>query len=428
MKLTDRAVKAAQARQDGPYKMPDGGGLHLLVTPAGGKLWRYRYEVRDAEGRREKMLALGTYPAVSLADARRAREEARALLGKGQDPSVEKRTRRAQAAAEAATTFEPIARAWHAMRKSAWSESHARDVMRNLEADVFPALGALPIKAIKPRMVLEMLRGVEERSMTTARKIRQQVSAVFVYAIAEDLAEFDPAQTVGGALRPAEAEEHHPALVSIVELREMLAKVDTQPAYPPGRIAMRLLAITAVRSKELRGAMPAELEELDGPNPIWRIPAERMKGRKGKKREHVVPLAPEAVELFRLAREFAGRGRFLFPSGRSSLLPISENTLNRMLHRAGYEGRHTPHGFRSSFSTIMNERHADSEQDRAIIDLMLAHAPGSGVESIYNRAAYMPRRRELAHEWAALVMEGLSPAASLVALPRSGMGRPAKKR
>ena len=425
MKLTDRAVRNAAA-QPKPYKLTDGDGLHLLVTPAGGKLWRYRYEVRDGDRRKEKLLALGGYPSMSLGDARKEREAARALLARGHDPSVAKRTRRAEVAADAASTFEPIARAWHEMRKSTWSPSHARDVMRNLEADVFPAVGNLPVKAIKPRTVLEMLRAVETRSMTTARKIRQQVSAVFVYAIAEDLAEFDPAQTVGGALRPAEAEEHHPALTSVADLRAMLNKVDEQPAYPSSRVAMRLLALTAVRSKELRGAMPAELEGLDGPAPIWRIPKERMKGRKGKKREHVVPLAPEAVELFRTAIQFAGRGRYLFPSARSSLVPVSENTLNRMLHRAGYEGRHTPHGFRSSFSTIMNERHADSEQDRAILDLMLAHAPGRGVESIYNRAAYMPRRRELAAEWAALVSHGLSPVRDLLALPRSGMGRPRK--
>ncbi|MFH5924082.1 tyrosine-type recombinase/integrase [Roseomonas xinghualingensis] len=420
MKLTDKAIRAAQAKEK-PYRLADGGGLHLVVSPAGGRLWRYRYEMKGTE----RQLALGSYPSISLAEARRARDAARALLDKGLDPSTEKRTQRAQAAVEAATTFETVARAWYEIRRSTWSATHARDVERNLETDVFPALGSLPIKAIKPRMVLDMLRQVEARSLTTARKIRQQVSAVFVYAIAEDLAEIDPAQMIGGALRPTGETEHHAALTDPADLRAMLAKVDTQPAFPASRIALRLLALTAVRSKELRGARPEEFEGLDGPEPIWRIPKERMKGRKGKKREHLVPLAPAAVKLVQLAMTFAGKGRPLFPSSRSSQCQLSENALNRMLHRAGYEGRHTPHGFRSSFSTIMNERH-QNEHDRAVIDLMLAHKPENAVEAAYNRAAYMKRKRELAEEWAALITEGLSPAQDLLALPRSGMGRPAK--
>jgi integrase len=416
VKLTDKAIRAVEPREK-PYKLSDGGGLTLVISPAGGRLWRYRYEVKGTE----RQLALGAYPKISLADARRARDAARALLDKGQDPSIAKRMERAQAATDAATTFETVARAWHAIRRPTWSATHARDVERNLEADVLPALGALPIKSIKPRMVLDMLRGVEQRSPTTARKIRQQVSAVFVYAIAEDLAELDPAQMIGGALQPCGETHHHPAITDPAQIRTLLAKVDTQPAFPSSRLALRLLALTAVRSKELRGAMPDEFEGLDGPEPIWRIPKERMKGRKGKKREHVVPLAAQAAELVQIAMAFSGKGRRLFPSSRSSQHQISENALNRMLHRAGYEGLHTPHGFRASFSSIMNDRHPE---DQAIIDLMLAHKPENAVEAAYNRAAHMKRKRCLAQEWANLITEGLRPASELLHLPRSGMGRP----
>jgi integrase len=416
MKLTDKAIRAA-APGEKPYRLSDGGGLNLFVSPAGGRLWRYRYEMQG----KERQLALGAYPTVGLAEARRGRDAARALLDKGQDPSVQKRVERAQVASDAAATFETVARAWFEIRKATWSASHARDVERNLEADVLPRLGSLPIKSIKPRMVLDMLREVEERSLTTARKVRQQVSAVFVYAIAEDLAEIDPAQMIGGAMRPSGETQHHPALTDPAAIRDMLAKVDGQPAFPSSRLALRLLALTAVRSKELRGAMPDELEGLGGPEPLWRIPKERMKGRKGKKREHIVPLSAPAAELFQLAMTYAGKGRRLFPSSRSSQHQLSENALNRMLHRAGYEGTHTPHGFRASFSTIMNDRHPG---DRAIIDLMLAHKPENAVEAAYNRAAHMKRKRELAEEWANLITDGLHPAAELLQLARSGMGRP----
>jgi integrase len=425
--LTDKAVRAATA-QEKPYKLTDGRGLHLMVTPAGGRLWRYRYEF----GGKEKLLALGSYPAVSLADARKGREAARALLDQGLDPAVEKKTRRATAVTEAATTFEPIARAWFAQQKGLWSEAHAVDVLRNLEVDVFPAIGALPIKAIKPRIVLQLLRQIEERSLHQARKIRQQISAVFVYAIAEDLAETDPAQTVGRAMRPLDEEKHHPALTTLDEVRVMLGKVEAIPAFPLTRLALRLLVMTAVRSKELRGARPEEFEGLDGPEPIWRIPKERMKGRKGKRREHIVPLAPQAVAVVRAAIAFAGNRKCLFPGTRFAHKPIGTSSLNRLLNRAGYEGIQTPHGFRSSFSTIMNRRHPN-EHDRAMIDLMLAHLPPNAVEAAYNRADYMKRRRELAEEWASLITEGLAPLEDLLTLPRSRdeeaiFGRPTRRK
>ncbi|MFH5927180.1 tyrosine-type recombinase/integrase [Roseomonas xinghualingensis] len=418
MKLTDAAIRKAKALDGKPIKLADGAGLYLQVTPAGGRHWRYRYEIQG----REKLLALGSYPAVSLADARKAREAAREDLEAGHDPSVQKKIRRATAAQEAASTFEVVARAWHALYKPTWSERHATDVMRNLENDVFPALGSLPIRSITPKMVLTLMRDVEERSPTTARKMRQQISAVFVYAIAADLAETDPAQTIRGAMQPTGAVRHHPAVTSAQGVRDVLAKLDTIPAHPGTRLAARLLALTALRSKELRGATDDEFEGLDGPEPTWTVPAERMKGRKNKRRPHKVPLSRQAVEIVKAARALAGRQKYLFPAVRHSHRQMSETTLGQLLIRAGFEGVQTPHGFRSSFSTCMNELLAN-HHDRAVIDLMLAHKPTNHVEGIYNQAAYMARRREIAQQWADLITEGLVPPMDLLVLPRSGLGR-----
>ena len=414
MKLTDTAVRKAQ-RAERPYKLADGGGLHLLVTPAGGKLWRYRYEVKGAE----KTLAIGAYPAVSLADARKARDAAREGVAAGLDPNVAKRVRRADAVAEASATFAVVAERWYAAKSPLWSASHARDVRRNLDGDVIPAFGKVPVKAITARMVLALLREVEDRSRHQARKMRQQISGVFVHAIAEDLAETDPAAIIAPALMPVGEERHHPALTSLGEFRAMLQKVDSIPAFPLTRLALRLLALTAVRTAELRLARPEEFLDLDGPEPRWIIPKERMKGRVGKRRPHEVPLAPQSVELVKVVMAFTRGCPWLFPGAKQASASLSPTAMNAMLIRAGYEGRQTPHGMRSSFSTIMNERHAGNEQDRAIIDLMLAHKPKTGVEAVYNRASYKARRRELACEWADLISDGLMPAADVLRLPRS---------
>jgi integrase len=406
--LTDAACKAAKKRAGGrAYRLPDAGGLHLYVSPTGTRLWRMRYDFAG----REKLLSFGPYPDVSLASAREQRDAARALIRAHRDPALEKKLRRAAGLVAAANNFEAVARAWHALQTPNWTERHAGDVLTSLEDAVFPLLGTLPVSGITPVEVLTCVRQIEARgALETARRVRQRMSAVFVYAIGAGMAGMDPANVVAGAMAPMRRKGRQPALTDLGALRDMLRAAEAVPAHPATRFGLRLLALTAVRPGELRGVTWPEFGALDA-DALWRVPAERMK----VKFEHLVPLATQAVELLVLLRRITGRHPYAFPNTRHPHKPMSENALGYLLNRAGYHGHHVPHGFRASFSTIMNELYP---ADRAVIDLMLAHEPENRVESAYNRASYMPRRRELAQAWADTLLEGLSPASDLAALPR----------
>ena len=391
--LTDAAIKAAKPA-DKAYKLTDGQGLHLFVTPAGGKLWRQRYVFAG----KEKLLSLGPYPEVSLAKARELRDGAKATIRSGRDPSVEKKVRRALGG-NPADSFEAIARDWHARHAPTWTERHAADVLDSLEGGVFPMLGALPIREISVPMVLGVLRLIEARpAVETARRVRQRMSAVFVYAIAQGIGDNDPAAIVKGAMAPL-VKGRQPAITDLAEAREVLAKVEAIPAHPVTKLANRFLAITVVRPGEIRGAAWNEFEGLSGPDPTWRIPAERMKA----KREHIVPLPRQAVDLLEALRLLTGRRPLVFPNARHAHRPMSENAIGYLLNRAGYHHRHVPHGWRATFSTVMNEAYPS---DRHVIDLMLAHAPKDKTEAAYNRAQHLVRRRELGQIWAEMLLEG----------------------
>ncbi len=399
--LTDVAVRKAQKR-DKPFKLYDSGGLFLMVTTAGGKLWRLRYAI----GGKEKLLSLGPYPEVTLAAARQARDDARTTLRAGRDPSLIRKQLRTQATNEE-RTFEKVARAWHALHKGHWTDRHTADVLGSLETMVFPLLGKVDVSEITPPMVLDVIRRIEARpALETARRVRQRMSAVFLYAIGAGLGTNDPAAIIQGAMAPMK-KGRQPALVELDEVRKVLADCEAIPAHPATKLAMRFLALTAVRPGELRSAKWSEFEDLDGSNPVWLIPAERMKMR----RPHPVPLSRQAVEVIEAVRLLTGRMPFLFPNGRNAHKPMSENALGYLLNRAGYHQRHVPHGWRAAFSSIMNERHPS---DRAVIDLMLAHASKDKVEAAYNRALHMPRRRDLAQIWSDLLLANTLPAADMV--------------
>ena len=408
MTLTAAQVQNAKP-QDKPYKLVDGGGLHLFVTPAGGRLWRLRYEFAG----KEKTFSIGPFPAVKLAEARERRDAAKAMLRAGRDPSAEKRVAKIAATIAAELTFEPIARRWYEQSAPMWTERHASDVLGSLEGDVFPKIGALPIGEITPPIVLQVLRPIEARpALETARRTRQRISAVFVYAIASGLAETDPAAIVKGAMAPLK-KGRQPAIVELDTARAMLRRAEKVPAAPLTRLALRFLALTAVRPGELRTARWDEFEGLEGPAPLWRIGAEKMKMR----REHVAPLSRQAVDVLRVARGLSGRGPIVFPNSRFAHKPMSENALGYLLNRAGYHHRHVPHGWRATFSSTMNERY---RADQPIIDLMLAHAPKDRVEAAYNRAPHMERRRELAQAWGDLLLEDAPPAQELLYTPQKG--------
>lgn len=427
--LSDAKIRAAKPR-DKAFKLTDGHRLYLEVMPGGSKLWRWSYYYCG----KQKTMSLGNYPRVSLLDARLKRDEARGQLETGQDPVMAKRLL-VEANQEAGRqTFERIARAWHDNAKGRWGSVHADDVLRSLERDVFDRIGSVPISQLTPPVILEVLKAIEKRgAVETAKRVRQRISAVFVHAIAIGLVDKDPAEKLGAVLKPL-FKGRQPAITDLPALRQMINDAEVDFARPITRLALRLLALTAVRPNEIRGAQWYEFENLNGKAPLWRIPAIRMKGGHERKAEvggdHLVPLAPQSVEVLRALWPLSGGGDLAFPCSRHGHKPMSENALGYLLNRAGYHGHHVPHGFRAAFSTIMNEwaEREGKDHDRKVIDLMLAHVPPEKVEGAYNRAAYLDRRRELAVVWADMLCETLVPPAVLLARPSRGTGRYPKRR
>jgi len=419
MPLTDSQCRNAEKREK-DYKLADGGGLYLYVTSKGAKSWRLKYRFAG----KEKRLVFGRYPDLKLADARIRREDAKRLLRDHKDPAVEEHKRKMAAYASAGATMEKIGRQWHDAQKPRWSPKYARKLIQALERDVFPVLGALPLADIDGPMVLHMLRKVEARgAVDTAKRVREYVSAVFVYGMSEGLVPHDPAATVGKALKPIVGRRRQPAITDRLELLTLQRAIDESTANPATKLGSRLLALTSVRASVLCGARWTEFEGIDwsdpeaaAPEAVWRIPAERMKLELEDKSEdafeHDVPLPGEAVAVLRALYRLTGRISLLFPSVRSTRNPMSTNAIEQLYRREGYRDRHVPHGWRTAFLTIMNERLEDTSRDAdiRILDMMLAHKPKgvSGSEFAYNRARFKARRRRFAEKWAGLISEGLS--------------------
>lgn len=425
--LTELAIKNARPK-DKDYKLADAEGLHLYVTRAGHRSWRLKYRFAG----KERRLILGAWPELSLRDARDRKAEARKLLREGRDPGIEAAKLRMQRAVASANTFEALARSWFALQEGRWTPVHAGDVINSLEKDVFAWIGKLPITEIDEPMVLSVLRKIEKRgAIETAHRVRQRMSAVFVHAIAEGVASRDPAAVVTKALKPVPRTRKRPALVTLASLHDMLRKTECEPASPLTKLASRLLALTAQRTGMIRALPWSEIENVDwqddGPAPdaLWRVPAHRMKLTLDLKSddgfEHLIPLSAQAVDVLRAANVLTGRGPLVFPGNRNARTAMSENTLSYFYNRCGYQGRHVPHGWRASFSTIMNEwaLREDTPADRYVIDLILAHVPDgvSGSEGAYNRAAYFDRRRELLSMWAAMLLDGFPAATKMLGWP-----------
>lgn len=377
--------------------MADDRGLFLFVAPTGLKSFRWKFRF----GGKEQLLVLGRYPEISLTDARTRRDALRVQLDRGEDP------RGASAGDNTALTFEAVGRDWHEHRWPRWSAAHADDVLASLETHVFPAIGAKPLAEIDAPTVLEVLQAIETGgAFETARRMRQRISAIFGFAIARELAVHDPAAKLVDELAAAPAAERQPALVDLEEARILIAAADASSAGDVVKLASMFLALTAVRWAAVRGARWDEIEDLDGAAPIWRVPAARMKLKKAKKasaiNDHLVPLAPAAVDVLRQARAKSPNSVYIFP-GRNVDRPLGQGALRDLYADLGYAGRHVPHGWRASFATIMNDRHPEY---RAAIDLALAHAPKDKVEAAYNRSEQLERRRWLFDAWATLLLDG----------------------
>lgn len=412
--LTDTQIKKTKSAEKA-FKLSDSGGLFLLVAVSGSKIWKLKYRFNG----KEKQLDIGHYPTVSLSDARKARDDAKALLKEGRDPSVAKQLDKLSAQRSHSDKFEAVAREWHALQKPQWVDRHADDVITSLEKDVFPHIGKLPIREITSPIILGVIRLIEKRgAIETGRRIRQRISHVFTYAIGAGMAETDPASAVANALAPMK-KGRHPALTDLYAARQMLRSVEQTPGHPATKLAIRLLALTFLRPGPFSETPWWEINQVDPADPVWIVPAARMKLKKEKKddgrHDHMIPLSRQAMETIAALRLLTGKGIYMFPNGRSTMKPMSENAMGYMLNRAGYHHKHVPHGFRTTFSTVMNELYP---ADRAVIDLMLAHIPKDKTESAYNRALHLERRKELSQMYADILMEGAPSALSLLDGPR----------
>ncbi|MDM8358822.1 tyrosine-type recombinase/integrase [Pandoraea communis] len=385
MALTDIAIKNARP-SDKAYKLFDGGGLFLLITPANQKYWRLKYR----HSGKEKLLALGVYPEVSLAAARKKREEARDSLAQGADPSAQRKEVKRLAILSAATSFEAVAREWFESQRGGWSAGYAEKVIGSLEGDVFPTLGDMPIADIEAHTLVGVLRAVEARGVReTAKRILQRTRAVFQYGIMTGRCARNPASDVDAQviLKKGPAVQHM-ARIRPLELPTLMRDIATYEGEPVTRLALELMALTFVRTAELIGATWHEFNE-DARE--WRIPASRMKMRT----PHIVPLSRQAMSVLEELRQINGAREFVFhsPQGRK---PISNNTMLYALYRMGYKSRMTGHGFRGLAATTLREM----GYTRDLVDRQLAHAERNQVTAAYVHAEYLQDRRKMMQHWA----------------------------
>lgn len=401
--LSLTAVKAAKPMARA-QKMFDGGGLFLFIAPTGLKSWRMKYRFSG----KEKLLTFGKFPAVSLQQARSMRDQARDQLERNIDPAHR----------STADDFESVARSWFRLQRDRWSPVHANNVLSSLERDVFASIGSRAFDKISAPDVLKILQAVENRGkVATARRLRQRLSAIFRYAISLELTEKDPAAIVDQAMKPAPLARPQEAFVDYGSARRAMAILERTDAMPSIKLASRFLALTAVRMDSVRGARWEEFDALESENRIWRVPPQRMKLSTAKKQqerfEHLVPLSLPALDVLRAAAKLhsgnaymhSGNGRsgnsefpksgLVFP-GRDSRRPIGAGSIRGLYVRAGFGGRHVPHGWRASFSTIIN---GALPLSRAAIDLALAHTPKDRVEAAYNRSVMLTERRMIFDRW-----------------------------
>jgi integrase len=382
MALTHVVIKNAKAREKA-YKLSDERGLYLLIRPNGGKYWRWKYRV----GGKEKVLALGVYPEITLSDARKLCDQARRQHHSGIDPMAVRKRDKLLAQVRAENSFEAITREWHHQQSGVWTEKHAHRVISSLEKDIFPEFGRRPITEIEPAELLALLRKIEERdALDLPGRLLQRCKAVFTYAIQTSRASFNPAAELSGALKTRKV-VHRPALAR-GDLPEFLVKLDHYDGEPITRYALTLLVLTFLRPGELRGARWAE---LDREHSLWRIPGDRMK----MKAPHLVPLSRQALKLIDELRTLTERYDLLFPNRNRPRHPISENTMTYALYRMGYRSQATAHGFRATASTILNEHGFTPDA----IERQLAHAERNQVRAAYHRTEYLSERRKMMQWW-----------------------------
>ncbi|MFG6442535.1 tyrosine-type recombinase/integrase [Roseateles sp. LKC17W] len=400
---TLRAIKPGDVRK----RINDGDGLYLQLFVNGGSHgWRFAYSLAT----RRNILSLGTYPDVSLSQARKRADEARKLVSEGLDPSSARKASKAAAAEKAqaerladaglpaAGSFEAVAREWFDTRRAGWSTSYGDKIMARLEADVFPVIGRLAVGSITSPELLVMLRKIEARGVIeTAHRARENCSQVFRFAVATGRAERDPAQDLKDGLKRPDV-KHFPAITEPARLAELLRAFDGYAGTYVVRAALRLVPMLLLRPGELR---QARWDEFDLDGATWTIPAHRMKREKAGKKDgppHLVPLPRQAVAVLRELERVTGRGELVFRGERHHDRPMSENTVNAAMRAMGFpKDEVTGHGFRATARTMLAERLG---VDIVVIEAQLAHSVKDSLGRAYNRTQYLDQRRAMMQTWA----------------------------
>lgn len=389
MKLTARQVDTSRPK-DKPYKLSDGGGLYLLVNPNGSRYWRLKYRIAG----KEKLLALGVYPDITLAVARQKRADAKKVLAAGGDPGQEKQEEKQAKEQAVANSFERLAMEWHSHKSTSWSEGYAEHLLMYLKKDIFPFIGQKAITDISQVEMLNVLRKMEQRGvLDKLKKTRQACRQIFTYAIITGRAEHNPVSDLAGALKSPK-QQHYPHLL-VDQIPDFLRALSEYSGSTITRNATRLLMLTGLRTIELRAS---EWVDIDFDKGVWNIPAERMKMR----RPHLVPLSSQVRELLEEIHQLTGRGKYVFPGRNDAGKSMSEASINQVIKRIGYDGKATGHGFRHTMSTILHEQGYNT----AWIETQLAHVDKNSIRGTYNHAQYLDGRREML-QWYADYMQAL---------------------
>ncbi len=385
MKLTDKACKSAQTKEK-TYTVSDGGGMFLEVNKNGSKYWRMKYRFNG----KQKKLAFGVYPDVTLREARELRDNAKKDIKIGIDPAIKKKMQKLEVIEASANTFESIAREWHTNNLSMWTVNHGKEILRRFENDIFPEIGQLPITSIKAPLILAVIRKIEKRGVhELAQRALQNISRIFRYAVVTGRAEYDPSSALKGALMPFK-KGHHAALGinDIPDFMQALSRNDAR-LFPHTRLALELIIHTFVRTNELIGM---KWEEIDLDNKMWAIPGERMKMRK----EHLVPLSSRSVEIIKELMHHRLCDTHVFPNRVKRNGHMSDNTILTAIARLGYKGKTTGHGFRALAMSAIKEKLGYRHE---VVDRQLAHAHRSKIDAAYDRADFLDERIKMMQEW-----------------------------
>lgn len=388
MPLTDAKVRALKPREK-TYRLGDAGGLYVEVATNGSRYWRMKYRVAG----KEKRLAFGVYPDVSLADAREKRDAAKKILAAGGDPGETKKSEKLAQKLNAENTFEAVAREWHQTKADRWSLRYRDEIIDTFEKDIFPYIGKRPIADIKPMELLEALRKMEKRgALEKMRKVRQRCGEVFRFAIITGRANYNPAPDLASAL--ATPKKVHFPFLTANELPYFLNDLAGYTGSIITKTATQIIMLTGVRTQELRFA---RWEDIDFEKKLWEIPAEVMK----MKRPHIVPLSEQVIALFKQLEPISKHHPLVFIGRNDPRKPISKESINQIIELLGYKGRLTGHGFRHTMSTILHEQGFNS----AWIETQLAHVDKNAIRGTYNHAQYLDGRREMMQWYADYIGE-----------------------